>query len=93
MGEIILESLPQAVLQIILVSLEGLSSDVWNAALRVMSIIISIVSVLFAFYKIWTSSYFERGVTYKNLFCFWEHYICCWCCIDPPKNNLVYWSN
>ena len=90
-----LESLPQAVLQIILVSLEGLSDDLWNAAFRVISIIISIVSVLFAFYKLFTASprAEERGVTYKNLFCFWEHYCCCLCFIDPPKTNLVYWSD
>ena len=89
-----LESFPQAALQIILVSLEGLSDDFWNAAIRVISIIISIVSVLFAFYKMFTSSPDAklRGVTYKNLFCFWEHYICCECCIKPPKSNLVYWS-
>ena len=82
--EILFESFPQAALQIILVSLEGLSDDLWNAAFRVISIIISIVSVLFAFYKLFTASppAERRGVTNKNLFCFWEHYICCFCCLD-----------
>ena len=82
--EIFLESLPQALLQIILVSYEGLTDDFWQAALRVMSIIFSIVSVVFAFYKLCTSSPVakRRGVTFKNLFCFWEHYICCYLCIN-----------
>ena len=89
------ESFPQATIQITLVAFEGLSDDIWHATFRIISIIISILSILIAFSKTCTSGPHAkvRGVTYKNLFCFWEHYICCHTCLHPPKSNLVYWSN
>ena len=60
-------------------SYEGLSDIGWEATLRVISIMISIFSVLYGIGKFFFAIPKEkrRGVTYKNVLCFWEHYICC----------------
>ena len=46
LAEIVYESIPQAVLQIIILSYEGLDdNDVWYSAFRVFSVVISVLSV------------------------------------------------
>ena len=84
------ESLPQAGIQISILAYEGLDdSNVWYSVFRVFSIVVSVLSVLFGCCKLMISSPLGKryGLTWKNLFCFWEHYCCCTCCIFPPSNN------
>ena len=88
-AEILCESLPQAGLQIAILAYEGLDdSNVWYSGFRVFSIVVSVLSVFYGLCKVHISSPKGKqfGISFKNYFCFWEHYICC-SSYPPPPNN------
>ena len=79
------ESLPQAGLQIWILTYEGLDdSNIWYSVFRVFSIVVSVLSVLYGLCKVISRpENIEYILRWKNLFCFFCR---CGCC-DPPSNN------
>ena len=64
LAEIVYESIPQAGLQIIILRYEGLDdNDVWYSAFRVFSVVISVLSVFYGFWKLIFSGHVQKYVS------------------------------